>query len=141
MTVKKSQMIREIRKRVNIARKEIGKEVGGDIIYVRKETVAEIVNALIDVMELHLKNEEPIALPPLGRLEIKVEPKTYYDFTTGETTISKMVSLKFKSTHLRKYFKEKREEEKEEKREEEERERKEKEVLNDLDQVSKAESN
>jgi nucleoid DNA-binding protein len=115
MIVKKTQLIREVRKTVNANRmKRAELEGNKEVTLLLKDTVTEVVNTLIDTIELHLKKEESVAISPLGRLEIELKNKGYYNFTTKENITDFMVILRFKSTHLRKYFKEQREQQKEE---------------------------
>lgn len=129
-------MIREVRKTVNDSRAKLARELGTNATYVRKDTVAEVLNAYIDNLENHLKKGESVAIPPLGRIDITIRPKEYFDFSKNENVKSTMVNLKFRSTRLRKYFKGERA--LEQKNSEEESENESEEEFDDPEQTTEA---
>ncbi len=90
-----------------ITRKQIEKEVAEELNMPKKE-VNSVVKTFLDTVIKHLETKDDVQIFPLGSFHVKEKKRKYYDFTKKTTVEGNVVSVKFKSIHFKKFFKNKK---------------------------------
>jgi nucleoid DNA-binding protein len=90
-----------------ITRKQIEKEVA-EKLGVPKKEVNNVVSAFIESVVKHLEAKENVQLFPLGSFHVMERKRKYYDFAKKAMQEGNFVSVKFRSIHFKKFFKNKK---------------------------------
>jgi nucleoid DNA-binding protein len=87
--VRNKQMVAEVAKNLGISQRKVGK----------------IISEFIRVLTSHLEKKENIRLFPLGTFYVVNRKKKYYDFIRNIKAEGDVTVVKFKSLHLKRFFK------------------------------------
>jgi nucleoid DNA-binding protein len=77
-----------------------------------KIEVGKVISEFIRVVTKHMEKKENVRLFPLGTFYIENRKKKYYDFIRNIKTEGDVTVIKFKSIHLKRFFKNKNKENK-----------------------------